>query len=107
MHVAPHIGQADPARLPHRNLTYWPLRLRIVVNQTPRAREELLRARFKEPAWKARASELTNAVRDLTLINGLFELHHRESEFLLSRIHDFVLGSTLQSNRPACNDVCM
>jgi hypothetical protein len=92
--------------VPHRNLTYWPLSLRIVV-KTPEAREELLRARCKEPAWRARASELTNAVKHLTLINGLFELHHRESEFLLSRIHDFVLGSTLQFNRPACNDVCM
>ena len=40
----------------------------------------------------------------LTFINDLFELHHRESEFLVSRIHNFALGSTL-ANQPARNDL--
>jgi hypothetical protein len=48
-----------------------------------------------------------NAGEERTLINGLFELHHRESEFLIGRIYNFALSSTCKFNEPARNNLCI
>ena len=43
----------------------------------------------------------------LPRIKGLFEFHHRESDFVVSHVHYFPLGSTLKFNQPVRNDLCI
>ena len=43
----------------------------------------------------------------LAMIIGLFILHDSESKFLVTRIHNFALGSTLKFNHSIRNDLCV
>jgi len=69
----------------------------------------LLRSEFKSLLGEAYASAATSPVRNVnvSLIIGLFILHDSESKFLVTRIHNFALGSTLKFNHSIRNDLCV
>jgi len=46
-------------------------------------------------------------VRYIASMDGLFEFRHRESNFLVTRIDDFAIGSTLKFNRLVGGDKCI